>query len=119
MHGDKDSRLDLFSDVRGFFGVNGEKPPYGDQKNVHGADLNQFFIAQEVAEVPEVTELNMINPKGEDGVGSSFVPLRRIMVGCDTFNRNFFNHFRTASLYNLRPSRKILGVIMIGVIMTG
>ncbi len=71
MHGNKDFRFDLFCDPGCFPGVDGEKAAHRNQENVCRADLGQFLIAQQMAQVSEVTELNMIDLDREDGVGTS------------------------------------------------
>ncbi len=72
VHGNKDFRLNLFCHPGCFLGVDGEKTAHGNQENVGRADLSQFLIAQQMAQVSEVTELNTIDIDREDGVGTSF-----------------------------------------------
>ena len=72
MHGDGDFWLYLLGDSGGFFWINGEKAPHRDQKNVDRTDFSQFFITQEMTQVSEMTDLDIIDLKCEDGVGTSF-----------------------------------------------
>ena len=86
MHGDEDFGFDLLRDAGGFFRINGKETTNGDQKNVHGTDLSQFFITQEMTQVSEVAELDIVDLQCEDGVGASFTPLGGIVVSWDAFH---------------------------------